>query len=162
MLEFDYIYSIYFKEYEKNQENILFFKEEIKSVLKHIYSDIEYSKQFIRINKKGIEQNYNVDLEKFNKDIKKYKSISDDEMLWIKTPMRISKIFAMSFNYLTYLDIREDTINEVFAIIREELLNVETAPSIKRQQEQLLEDFFKNNDLIEKSISKKNNLKIWG
>ena len=160
MLEFDYIYSIYFKEYEKNQENILFFKKEIKSVLKHIYSDIEYSKQFIRINKKGIEQNYNVDLEKFNKDIKKYKSISDDEMLWIKTPMRISKIFAMSFNYLTDLDIREDTINEVFAIIREELLNVETAPSIKRQQEQLLEDFFKNNDLIEKSISKKNNLKI--
>ena len=160
MLEFDYIYSIYFKEYEKNQENILFFKEEIKSVLKHIYSDIEYSKQFIRINKKGIEQNYNVDLEKFNKDIKKYKSISDDEMLWIKTPMRISKIFAMAFNYLTHLDIREDTINEVFAIIREELLNVETAPSIKRQQEQLLEDFFKNNDLIEKSISKKNNLKI--
>lgn len=145
MKDFDYIYETYFKKFSDKQKDKFFFKEEINSVIDYIYNEIEYSKCFIRFNEKAIEQDYNADIKKFNKDIEKFKKAFIGENISIKTPKRLSEIFAMQSNYLIHLGITEDEINDVFKVIRDDIFkfNVDesNAPSLKRQKNELRENF---------------------
>ncbi len=137
MSNIDYLYDVYFNEFENKQANPIF-KSEVYSSLNYIYEEIEYTKKFIRIkNKKGIEQDYENDMKIFKRDAEKFKQTFYYKSEFIREPKRISEIFTTQYNYLTHLGINEKIINEVFEIIREDTLNVKTSPSLKRQQTQL-------------------------
>ncbi|RXJ93765.1 hypothetical protein CRV00_09900 [Malaciobacter molluscorum] len=150
--DIDYLYDTYFKEYEEKQEDAKSFKEDIKSIIGYIYEEIEFSKEHFRFKENGIEMDYHADFKSFNKNVEKYKKVFgvSDVFLSIKKPQRTNKIFAMNYNYLTHLDIKEKTIKEVFAIIRDDLFGVEKTPVVTKAQTELKENFYK----VEQSMKK--------
>lgn len=143
MNDYKYLYETYFQKFEDKQEDKEFFKQEVNSVLEDIYNEIEFTKEHIRINSKGIEVDYHSDMNKFKKDLEKWKKVFIGDDITIKEPLRISSIFAMNYNYLTHLDIKEDTIKTVFQVIRGELFMVKKAPSLKKAQNELIDGLFK-------------------
>lgn len=142
MTDYNYLYETYFKEFEDIQEDKEFFKKEVNSILEDVYTEIEFTKEHIRISSKGIEVAYHSDMNKFKKDLEKWKKVFIGDDVAIKEPLRISKIFAMNYNYLTHLGIKKETINQVFEVIREDLFELIKPPSHKRAQNELM-DFLK-------------------
>lgn len=139
MNDYNYLYETYFKEFEDIQEDKEFFKQEVNSILEYIYAEIEFTKEHIRINNKGIEVDFHSDMNKFKKDLEKWKKVFIGDDVAIKEPLRISSIFARNSNYLTHLNIKEKTINEVFEVIRDELFELKKAPSLKKAQNELMD-----------------------
>lgn len=137
MKDFEYIYNTYFKKFEEEQNDKDFFKEEINSILDHIYDEIEYSKKHIRF-KNGIETDFLKDLKVFENNINIFKDSFIGDNIEIKYPKRLSYIFTINYNYLkSMFKIKDKDITEVYELIRYEAFNLKTAPSLKRAQNDL-------------------------
>lgn len=139
MTDYNYLYETYFKEFEDIQEDKEFFKKEVNSILEDVYTEIEFTKEHIRISSKGIEVDFHSDMNKFKKDLEKWKKVFIGDDVAIKEPLRISSIFVMNYNYLTHLDIKEKTINEVFEVIRNELFELKKPPYLKKAQNEFMD-----------------------
>lgn len=115
-------------------------KDEINEVIDYIYKECEYSKKHFRYDLKCVEVNYYEDLDRFNRNIEKYKD-SFIDFQGIKKPQKLSFIFATQYTYLTYVGLKEDVIGYIFGLIREEIFQVATAPKIGRKRMELEKDF---------------------
>ncbi|MDD2894974.1 MAG: hypothetical protein PHG81_03040 [Aliarcobacter sp.] len=134
---YDY-YINYFKEYEENMEDKVFFREEINYILNYIYEEIEYSKKYIRFKDNGIESNFDNDLNSFISNTNKYKEAFIGKDIQIKYPQRLSSIFAYQYNYLrNEFKIKEKDINTIFEDIREEIFSIKKAPSLVKEQKKI-------------------------
>lgn len=141
---YEVLYTRFFEKYEENQKDKLFFKEEINSILDYIYNEIEYSKKHIRF-KNGIETDFPYDLKAFEHNINIFKDSFIGDNIEIKYPQRLSYIFAINYNYFkSMFNIKDIDINEAYELIREDAFNLETAPSLKRAQNDLLENTVKS------------------
>lgn len=152
-LNFEYLYDTHFREFEKYQKDKEFFKSELENVLKTIYEDIEFSNLFFRRNCNGIEIDYKNDIEKFNRDIKKFEKVFIG-CREIKEPYSLTYILTTAKNYLTHLEIKPNIIEDVFdVIISEYFKNTNKSPSLSKRQTKLIKDF---EDFIDNSNKMQN------